>query len=499
MCGPEDLPKKSVLRPLYSPPEWNKKLAELAADGTKSMPCLICGPKGSGKSTFTRLLTNRLLTLPKPSPGRRTRASKEESGVLLLDLDPGQSEFCPPGTVSLVLVRKPNISPPFAHPWPDDSSATLVRCHALASVNPGSDTDLFIECALDLYSHYQQRYNGYPLVVNTPGWVLGTGLDLLTLLIGSLRPAEVIYMSEDGPTETIEGLRLACKTPTFSMLPSQQSDTGTKKSAADLRAMQTMAYFHSEQRQKPATVNPSPLSAIAPWRVSYASKNRGIAGIITYGGQLESALLAEAINGMVLAAVEIEDEKAFRRSPSSPLSEAEQAMDVDASDGAKILQCADELMSSTTTDGIPHIELAHGATTLDIHYCRTIGLVLIRGVDTSTSSLQILTPIPRSKLEEVRQNGRHIVLVHGQLDAPTWAYTEDLYERAASGADGLDDYAGEENEDDDDAGDDGVAVVGAGSFGVDRPWVEGVDGNRRRQVGGGTWRVRRDLGRHNNR
>lgn len=473
---------------MHSSPEWNKKLAEVTAEVSKSISCLVCGPKGSGKSTFSRFLTNRLLT-SQSSSGRRTRSSKIDTGVIVLDLDPGQSEFCPPGTLSLVLVQRPNFLPPFGHPWPDNQSATLVRCHALASVNPGTDTDLFIEIALDLYSHYQHRYNGYPLIINTPGWILGTGLDLLALLISNIRPTEVLYMSEEGPAETVEGLRAACKSSSFTTLPSQQSDPGARKSATHFRAMQTMAYFHVEKRSgsQHLSINSSPLSAIPPWRVSYAGKRRGIAGLLCYGAQLESALLAEAINGMVLAVVEIEDERAFRQTePSSP---DEESMEVEISDSEKILQCADRLISYTP-EGIPYIQQTDGGT-LDVRYCRTVGLVLVRGVDVENSSLQLLTPIPLSKLEEIRQNGRHIVLVHGQFDTPTWAYTEDLYERASGQED---DTIGDDllNNEDDEENDGGVI---AGGLGADRPWVEGVDSNRRRQVGGGTWRVRRDLGR----
>lgn len=446
------------------------------------MPCFICGPKGSGKSTFARLLTNRLLTSQTGSASGRTRSSARMNGVVILDVDPGQSEFCPPGTLSLVLVQKPNLAPPFAHPWPDDTSATLIRCHFLASVNPGSDTDLFMESALDLYSHYKQRYNGYPLVVNTPGWILGTGLDLLSLLINSIKPAEVVYMSEDGPTETVEGLESACRSASFTTLPSQQSDPSARRSAAHLRAMQTMAYFHSVKKDSPhrhLSVDTLPLSAKAPWRVSYAGKNRGIAGILCYGAQLESTLLAQAINGMVLAAVEVEDERAFKG--QNAVSEQDIAMDLDAPGSDKILEQINAMVR-TTPEGIPYIHQVEGST-LDPRYSHTLGLVLIRGIDVNSSALQVLTPIPRTTIEQVRQNGRHIVFVHGQLDAPTWAYTEDLYDGTNEVED---DVAAEES------GEDGGVVTG-GVGG--RPWVEGVDGTRRRQVGGGTWRVRRDLGR----
>lgn len=396
---------------------------------------------------------------------------------MLLDLDPGQPEFCPAGMVSLLLVQKPNISPPFAHPWPDNDSVTLIRCHSLASVTPGSDPDLFMECALDLYSQYQKGWNGYPLVVNSPGWILGTGLDLLSSVIARIRPREVVYMSEDGPAETVDGLQSACRrTSSLSTLPSQQSDSGARKTAAQLRAMQTMAYFHTRGKAKTSHVSwdSSPLALASPWKVKYSGTGRGFAGIMCYGDQPTPALLAEAINGMVLAAVEIEDEKALRRTVHEDTS-----MDVDASE-KQMINSLEELIRRTP-EGIPYFEKCAGET-LDPTYSRSIGLVLVRGVDVEDAALQILTPIPQSTLQEIRQNGRHVVFVHGQFDAPTWAYTEDFYEREFSGG-----------EDEEDESDEEISVAA----GVSRPWVEGVAEGRRKQAGAGTWRVRRDLGKQN--
>ena len=352
----------------------------------------------------------------------------------------------------------------------------LIRCHAIASVSPGSDPDLYMECVLDLYSQYQRSWKGYPLVINTPGWILGTGLDLLGLIIARIRPGAVVYMSEDGPAETIEGLQAACKrTSFFSTLPSQQSDSGARKTAAQLRAMQTMAYFHTEGQGHTGHLswNSSPLSMISPWRVKYSGPNRGFAGIVCYGDQPNPTLLADAINGMVLAAVEIEDEKAIRKTVPDDTS-----MDVDVSE-RRMLDSLEKFIRRTP-EGIPYFEQREGET-LDPTYCRTIGLVLVRGVDTANAALQILTPIPRSTLQEIRQSGRHVVLVHGQFDAPTWAYTEDLYEREFE-------VGGESDDESDDEG-------SAAARGVNRPWVEGVDERRRKQAGAGTWRVRRDLGK----
>jgi polynucleotide 5'-hydroxyl-kinase GRC3/NOL9 len=57
------------------------------------MTAFVKGPKGSGKSMFTRMLVNRLLLRHKQ--------------VAYLDCDTGQTEFTPPGMVSLHILSEP--------------------------------------------------------------------------------------------------------------------------------------------------------------------------------------------------------------------------------------------------------------------------------------------------------------------------------------------------------------------------------------------------------
>lgn len=62
------------------------------------------GGKGTGKSTFLRYYVNRLVT--QPGGG---------GPVLVVDLDPGQSEFTVPGSVTATVVRAPLLGPNFTH------------------------------------------------------------------------------------------------------------------------------------------------------------------------------------------------------------------------------------------------------------------------------------------------------------------------------------------------------------------------------------------------
>lgn len=446
--------------------------------GREPLSVVICGPKSAGKSTFSKLLTNHLLTAARPRPAGL--------GVAVLDLDPGQPEYAPPGTVSLVHVTQPNLGVPFTHPSLDDEASRVVRCHSLASVNPASMIDLHLECALDLYDYYGRALGNCPLIINTPGWILSLGLELLADIITKMRPTEVIYMSEEGPAETVDALRAVTKT-VFSLLPSQLSEFKSR-TAAHFREMQAMSYFHSSKMGGARGSGrigwvPQALSCVRPVVVRYAGPGCGILGILRYDSQIPPDLIGEAINGMVLAIVEIEGRQAFRDGFREVASEA-----TGGDDGSAL-----QLPVTRTPEGLPLIPNVDDLT-LNPRHSRTIGLALVRGVDTANKSLQVVTPTPLDKIGEAKSRGSSVILLHGNFEAPFWAYAEHLYEQADQG-----DQEEELEVTDQDTDDSSVDGPTRAADGADDdlavPWVEVLVGSQKCPVGSKVWRVRRDLGR----
>ncbi|KAI0381445.1 hypothetical protein F5Y04DRAFT_82032 [Hypomontagnella monticulosa] len=500
-----DGPKRTMLQDLISPPEWNRGVAKfVSACSTRPCSIMVTGPKSSGKSTFGKILANRLIT--DQSNGTKHRAHR---GVVVLDFDPGQPEYCIAGQISLVFLSEPVFGPSFCHPL-SEPERRIVRSHALASISPASDPELYLEAAMDLMTHYQNTLGSYPLIINTPGWIQGTGLDLLTSLIDNLRPTEVVYMSESGPAEVVETLRESCKVTSFSTLPSQASQS-TSRTAAHLRSMQTMSYFHAEPRGVSASRNlvhwnPKPLTTIPPWQVNYKGSNRGIFGVMCYDYQAPLDLLADAINGTVLAVVAVESTKALRYTVENavfPSDGTANLMDVDVNDNEpqeSTLSPFSRLESdiiTTTPEGILFIDTTNGAT-LDPKYSHSLGLALVRGIDVENGVIQLLTPLSAEEIEEVTSKGGEIVLVSGKFDPPSWAYTEDSYYRSHSE---VDDGTDLDEPMEDDAEDDSDAEIGdmAGPAHVTPvPWIEILHGNQKRGAGSKVWRVRRDLGRAGN-
>jgi polynucleotide 5'-hydroxyl-kinase GRC3/NOL9 len=546
----EDIPKRAVLQELVSPAKWNKKLSGMAAAKRKGTPVVfLCGPKSSGKSTFGRLLANRLMT------DRGGSKHTPWSSVMILDLDPGQPEYSPPGVISLSKIVAPNLSPSFCHPTLSPAQG-LLRAHAIASVTPALDPAHFIECVLDLFAHYQRGPDAKcPLVINTPGWIQGTGLDILSELITSIRPTEVIYMSQDGPEETVNSLQSACTTAPpipFSALPSQPSEGSSSRTPLHLRTMQTMSYFHLRQTEPLPSWDPTPLTDMRPWRVRYAGKDRGFRGILCYDHQPAPELLSEAINGTILALVKVESRAAFRDLLHGTEAEADPHPDANA-DTHSIADADADLetdpanntstpnnpptntanptppqktdITTTTpkpektkemTTSIPLIPNPLGQT-LSPHHSHCLGLVLVRGIDAARSELQLLTPLSGAVLTSLRGGEEELVLVAGRFDTPSWAYCEGLYSGGGGGkgggeggkggggsegggdddgeSEGESDEGGEEDGEDEESEGEGKEGEDGGRE-VEVPWVEMLHGSQKRAVGSKVWRVRRDLGRN---
>jgi polynucleotide 5'-hydroxyl-kinase GRC3/NOL9 len=375
-------------------------------------------------------------------------------------------------------------------------------------------------CALDLFAHYRnflQIFPDCPLIINTPGWVLGTGLEILVDLIAKAKPNKVIYMSEEGPWEVIQSLREAAKLIPVITLPSQASEY-TTRTAAHLRTMQNMSYFHLDTSTKQGTVwNGQPLTSTPPWEIRYAGENAGILGILCYGEQPPPSLLAETINGSLVAVVVIDDiaaipgwnsegEDAINEDSDPEMARPEFSVREFGDDSLQLGHLEGLLTIHTPSEEIPYFN-PRNTISLDPKYSHCIGLALIRGIDVTRRRIQVLTPIPSKLIEEANEAGKSIVLVSGKLDTPGWAYTEDLNQKTAlrkasrNQDDDIMDLGEEGNGDGDE---DSVDIEGTDGSENNRgredgfknaPWVEKLEGSQGRGIGSRVWRVRRDLGR----
>lgn len=365
---------------------------------------MVCGPKATGKSTLARLIANRLLTTNSSSPAR-------PDTVFVLDLDPGQPEYSPPGHVSLVQLRQPTFGPPFTHPITDVSSPVrTIRAHALGATSPKEDPDHFLRCALDLMTRFegmQEQFPRSPLVVNTPGWVIGTGADILVQLIHNLALTEILYTKDDERPQTTKTLIQAAGGKLIRFLSSQQSAAVAPRSAAELRDMQTLSYFHQGPlREGHLHWDASPLTFQKPYIVGYGEDNAAILGVMMYGDWPGEAYLSTLLDGSLVSISVLEGIESHYVSADSPARQP--------------------AVARSNESGIPYIPPTPGkgfVEPLDPTASHTIGQALIRGIDAATKTFHILTPIPSSTLAEL--DPAKTVLIRGAGAAPGWAYMEE--------------------------------------------------------------------------
>ncbi|XP_057517240.1 polynucleotide 5'-hydroxyl-kinase NOL9 [Amaranthus tricolor] len=146
----------------------------------------ICGAKNSGKTTFSRYLLNTFLTKYKR--------------VAYLDTDVGQSEFTPPGCLSLTIIDEatPDLTIPCLK--------TPQRCYFFGDVSSKQDPELYLNCIYALYDHYRKEFRSsskkgnpsvaeLPLIINTAGWVKGLGFDILCDMLRHIAATHVVKIN----------------------------------------------------------------------------------------------------------------------------------------------------------------------------------------------------------------------------------------------------------------------------------------------------------------
>ncbi|KAH9007199.1 hypothetical protein EDB86DRAFT_2793659 [Lactarius hatsudake] len=364
-------------------PSWEAALSGSPNETVSKPPVLLVkGQKNSGKSTFARILVNRLI-----SRYRR---------VAFLECDIGQSEFTPGGMVALNIVERPIFGPPFTHP-------TLPhQAHYVGADKPRSSPSHYlraIQALVDTYRldlQYATSFVGVeddsdddrmvdiiPLVVNTMGWTKGLGIDLARRIEEMVEPTDIFTFDTTPPDSNgVEphGPRVHTLEP---VMPSPRF------TAADHRALSLLSYFHA--------VFPDP-THLAPLQQATASVwDTSLPLCAQPPYELTSQL---ALDRIVLAGAGAED--VVRPELVRVLAGALVAL---VSDAAPSRSDSEELY----TPGTPPPDPASSSC---------LGLALVRGVSGDGSKLQLLTPVPPEALSNAR------VLVMGELRLPVWGWLD---------------------------------------------------------------------------
>lgn len=515
---------------------------------------MICGPKGSGKSTFCRILANSLLNV---NPDPRSSNRRGLDGIAFLDLDPGQPEYSPPGEISLLHLRSYNFGVPFTHPMlnPKEDNV-LIRAHHIGHVSFKDDPGHYQRCAFDLLAQYKNMLSRYPLVpliVNCSGWIQGSGSEVLVELIRHWPFTQVVYTSTLGPVELVETLQeSAHKARThFSTLKTQPTQN-TSRDAADMRMMRTLSYFHLDEPEgRELRWNSSPITQIPPLTVRYAGPKQDIFGIMIYGEEQDPEFIPGILEGSVVGLVAIEDDSAIFsehrshstmeqtsedddthpwRSPTSSDGESEKSSASESGMGISLQRKQKRRKSSKMGDTEVPFHLQHPSirrTSENLPYFSTgvgsnmppdptkshsIGQALIRGIDPTSQTIHLIVPAPLHSILLSLRESTKIVLARGKLDTPTWAYREEYVaavsrrrqnrkeKKMATAAVGVGKGMGQghedvqtacKNKDDDDDCDDVDKDGELRRWAAGTPWA--ALGKEPKGTGAKVWKVRRDF------
>ncbi|GAB6029185.1 Polynucleotide 5'-hydroxyl-kinase nol9, variant 2 [Chamberlinius hualienensis] len=164
----------TTVRSIYCE-DWYNITESLKNYSQEEVPkVLICGGKNVGKSTMFRFLLNSMLN--------------GCDAVCCIDGDPGQSEFTPPGLLSLCIIREPCLGPGFVQ------RRTPEKAIFIGSISAADHPMHYISSIKDLVCLYSEKYSKLPLIINTMGWNRGIGMALLSDMIHIIQPSHVIQL-----------------------------------------------------------------------------------------------------------------------------------------------------------------------------------------------------------------------------------------------------------------------------------------------------------------
>lgn len=344
---------------IFIPDEWSNAAEAITNNSNSSNPpsVFVCGPKNSGKTTFSRHLLNVLL--------------QRYSKVAYLDTDVGQTEFTPPGLLSLTVVDK--VTPDLTIPC----LKTPDRCFFFGDISSKRNPTAYLTFIFSLYDHYRKEYYmksttdcqdsaGLPLVINTPGWVKGIGYEILVDMLKYMSPTHVVKICISSEIKNLpagvfwldEGN--ADKVTVIEINSARRDHLKrsllVQKDSQLLRDLRVMAYF---RQCFPSEMNISTIKELA----------RALAAHPPYEISI-SSIKIKHIHCEV------------------PKTETFYSLN------ATIVGLA---VSSGVSDQLPHC----------------VGLGIVRGIDTSKGLLYVITPVPQQTLEDVD------LLLQGFIPIPT--------------------------------------------------------------------------------
>lgn len=191
---------------------------------------LLCGPRKSGKTTFSRQLIKRFL-------------EEEFTQVMLLDLDCGQTLLFP-GQISLVSFSSSET----------ERFIKVIKYFPYGSVNPTKKISSYEVCIRESLAFYIKEYycKGIPMVIDTMGWITGIGILVYEILLRFRYLSDVVYMKT--PKQDMDFQSFCCKLlsksrKSWSFYSVDAKEPSSDSNLAEARKIRIIDHIHNNFRK----------------------------------------------------------------------------------------------------------------------------------------------------------------------------------------------------------------------------------------------------------
>lgn len=399
------------LHPVLTPADWKVTMYDKLRPGTtKPKQIMVIGRKDSGKSTFCRITANHILTrdaINPPAPGTKPHSP---STVCWLDLDPGQSEFSPPGQVSLVQLTAPMLGPPFTHAYNESFTPNrMIHAHSIGATSPIDDPEYYLNCVQNLQSRYRrilQDYPTCPLIINCPGWSKkGFGFEMVLQLLQRVTRTDVVLIGHTGMQPGLDPLSgLTRFDPVHRVGEVHPGGLLPLRTAAELREMQAISYMHAVLSQWTA----APIEHQESWVLKYDGDQPDILGIATQTDHPPTSdLLSVVLDKWIVALCVV-------------------------SDDTEVLQALSKVQR-TDAEGLPYWPSVKSMCSYrpSVAESNVAGWGYVVAIHTETRTIELRTPLSqlgrKQALERTGWGAPRLVLIRGQTESPGWLYLEETY------------------------------------------------------------------------
>ncbi|OWB67162.1 hypothetical protein B5S33_g2702 [[Candida] boidinii] len=411
---------------LYIPKIWKQKIKEiiddfkqndiLKDDKNSNLKLLILGSKNCGKSTFSRFLLNNLILSSSPS------LSSVRSEVCVLDIDPGQPEYSVPDSISLVKISEPifglnyNVNEMNTNSNSKNENTTesteeyqILKQFFVGFNSPQREPLRYFNYIRSLLNEYHAKYSHLPLIINTPGWIKGFGIEIIKSLNDLIIPSHLIYLSHENSSSSSYLLNLLKYDKLINIQPIYLNDSNlVKYSPSQIRKFKLLSYFHKINKQNDLEYMFDPLLKKSPYKVSFHDTcdittllnfNAPILGVaILDSYNISHEDLNLCIDGQVvgIASINVNELQALLLSNPSSQQQGHQLI--------RSHHNFPNLISNT---------IIKSTNSIKFH-----GLGLVHSVNNLKKYINLYTPISTELLSNLNSNQESLILIKGRSDTP---------------------------------------------------------------------------------